>query len=84
LAPVLDWEGRHLRIDRAESNGPNGHPVRTTPSAKALAPPQTEVHTIRRREMVAYLKRLGGRVVHVEPRNECSPHHPSFRYFVTK
>ncbi len=84
LAPILEWEGRHLRIDRAASAGSNGHPVHTTPSAQAVAPPQTEDYTIRRREMLAYLKRLGGRVVHVEPRNECTPHHASFRYFVTK
>jgi SAM-dependent methyltransferase len=83
-APILDWEGSYVRIDRAESPGPNGHPVQDSQPAKAVAPPKTEVHTIPRREMLTHLKRHGGRVIHVEPRNECSPHHASFRYFVTK
>ena len=43
-----------------------------------------EFHLIPRREMLAYLKRLGGHVVHVVHRSEASEHHPSYRYYVTK
>jgi hypothetical protein len=37
-----------------------------------------------RRELLKYLKQLGGRVVDVEQRGESHPHIASYRYFVTK
>ncbi len=44
----------------------------------------TELHLIPRRKMLRYIKRHGGKVLKVVHRVEATPHHPSYRYFVTK
>ena len=60
---------------------PRAWQERQSPSSP---PPPTELHTIPRHKMIAYLKRLGGHVLAVNHRVEATPHHPSYRYFVTK
>jgi hypothetical protein len=44
----------------------------------------TELHLIPRRQMLRHIQRHRGKVVHVAHRVEATPHHPSYRYFVTK
>ena len=51
---------------------------------KRFADSEAELHTIRRWKMLAHLRRLGGRVLAIQSRNECTPNHPSLRYFVTR
>jgi len=46
--------------------------------------PNAETHTIPRWKVMLHLRRLGARVMGVEPREECTPHHPSLRYYATK
>ena len=70
LPPVLDPQADTVRID--------------DDSAQPYRPPGTETHAIERWKMMLYVRRLGGRVVGIEPRNECTPHYPSMRYYVTK
>jgi SAM-dependent methyltransferase len=68
--PLVDWQSGAIRIDD------NHLPPHRTPIA--------ETHTIKRWKVVFHLRRLGARVVGIEPRNECTPNYPSLRYYVTK
>lgn len=80
--PPLEAEDMHTRVDAAQRSAPTRS--HATPSDVPYKKPQTELHTIPRWKMLAHLRRLGGRVLAIQSRNECSPHHPSLRYFVTR
>ena len=70
LQPLVDWQCDTIHlVDDPEL------PFR---------PPGTEVHVIARWKMQLFLRRQGARVVGTETRNECTPHYPSLRYYVTK
>lgn len=77
LEPRLETSGTQTRVDGA-------HPGLPSAAVPASLPPPTELHTIPRRRMIGYLRRLGGHVLAVTHRVEATPHHPSYRYFVTK
>jgi SAM-dependent methyltransferase len=81
--PPLDAEDMYTRVDPAERSTPAGRPSRP-PEVMNDTRPEVELHTIPRWKTVAHLRRLGGRVIGIQSRNECSPHHPSLRYFVTR
>ncbi len=77
--PILDSFHPSLRVDRAVDGSPQPHaPARSSDVAI------TELHLIPRRKMLAHIKRLGGRVIHVAHRADVTPHHANYRYFVTK
>lgn len=54
------------------------------PPARSQDVATTELHLIPRRQMLRHIKRHGGEVLHVAHRVDATPHHPSYRYFVTK
>ncbi len=81
-SPPLEAEDLHTRVDPAERNAPTGS--QPLPSQAPLDPRDVELHTISRWKILAHLRRLGGRVLAVQSRNESSPHLPSLRYFVTR
>lgn len=78
LEPRLKTSGSQTRVDGAHAKSSSS--VAGPPGL----PPPAEFHTIARHKMIGYLKRLGGHVLAVTHRVEATPHHPSYRYFVTK
>ncbi len=79
--PPLDGEDPTTRIDAAQPSAPAG---RGRLAKSTTTPPPMRLHTMRRWKVLAHMRRLGGRVLAIQSRNECSPHHPSLRYFVTR
>jgi SAM-dependent methyltransferase len=61
-----------------------GPHAKIKPAARSQDMAITELHLIPRRKMLRHIKRHGGNVLHVAHRVEATPHHPSYRYFVTK
>lgn len=84
LDPVLEWEDANAsEFDDPADDSRYGGGVATR-QRMTVAAPVAELYTIERRQMQAYLKRLGGRVLDVQQRSACGPYVHSFTYIVTK
>lgn len=83
LAPVVDKVASFRRTDAGTAGNPMAkHGPVTLTSAETT--PATEIHVIPKPKMMLFLRRLGGRVIHVDHRSDSTQNYTSFRYFVTK
>jgi SAM-dependent methyltransferase len=83
IEPPLDCRPGHGGIDPAAPSG-RQQANAALDRANAIDPEVYCLVVFERRELLKYLKQLGGRVVDVEQRGESHPHIASYRYFVTK